>query len=262
MEPLSPAPVRAAAAPLRLLLVEDDEGDAFLVSSSCRRRTRASRSSTCARSRRPSMPWRPTRRLRAARPRPPGRDRPRRLERLRAAEPGVAHLVLTGDRDVQRGVEAVAAGAQDYLIKGRSTASACAARSSTPSSAARPTRPRALREARAASPRRRPAGARAAARPAAQRRDARRRHRLPARPPSGRCSAATSTTPSRRPTARVHLVIGDVCGHGPDEAALGVCLRIAWRTLILGDAAADAVLRRSSGCSSTSAMRRRSSRRS
>jgi serine phosphatase RsbU (regulator of sigma subunit) len=32
----------------------------------------------------------------------------------------------------------------------------------------------------------------------------------------------------------VHAVIGDVCGHGPDEAALGVCLRIAWRTLVLG----------------------------
>ncbi|RSN00332.1 fused response regulator/phosphatase [Nonomuraea sp. WAC 01424] len=31
----------------------------------------------------------------------------------------------------------------------------------------------------------------------------------------------------------VHAVIGDVCGHGPDEAALGVCLRIAWRALVL-----------------------------
>ncbi|HWD70182.1 MAG TPA: fused response regulator/phosphatase [Solirubrobacteraceae bacterium] len=32
---------------------------------------------------------------------------------------------------------------------------------------------------------------------------------------------------------RLKLVLGDVCGHGPDEAALGVQLRIAWRTLIL-----------------------------
>lgn len=30
----------------------------------------------------------------------------------------------------------------------------------------------------------------------------------------------------------VHAMIGDVSGHGPDEAALGVELRIAWRTLI------------------------------
>lgn len=32
------------------------------------------------------------------------------------------------------------------------------------------------------------------------------------------------------PDGAVWAVIGDVCGHGPDEAALGVCLRIAWRT--------------------------------
>lgn len=35
------------------------------------------------------------------------------------------------------------------------------------------------------------------------------------------------------PDGAVWAVIGDVCGHGPDEAALGVCLRIAWRTLVL-----------------------------
>ena len=49
-------------------------------------------------------------------------------------------------------------------------------------------------------------------------------------------------------------VIGDVCGHGPDEAALGVCLRIAWRTLVLaGDAARRAAAARCSACSTTSA---------
>jgi serine phosphatase RsbU (regulator of sigma subunit) len=32
----------------------------------------------------------------------------------------------------------------------------------------------------------------------------------------------------------VHAVVGDVCGHGPDEAALGVTMRVAWRTLVLG----------------------------
>ena len=31
----------------------------------------------------------------------------------------------------------------------------------------------------------------------------------------------------------VHAVIGDVCGRGPEEAALGVCLRVAWRTRVL-----------------------------
>lgn len=33
------------------------------------------------------------------------------------------------------------------------------------------------------------------------------------------------------PDGTVHAMIGDVCGHGPDEAALGVELRIAWRAL-------------------------------
>jgi serine phosphatase RsbU (regulator of sigma subunit) len=31
----------------------------------------------------------------------------------------------------------------------------------------------------------------------------------------------------------VHAMIGDVTGHGPDQAAVGVALRIAWRTLVL-----------------------------
>jgi serine phosphatase RsbU (regulator of sigma subunit) len=32
---------------------------------------------------------------------------------------------------------------------------------------------------------------------------------------------------------RVRAVIGDVMGHGPDEAALGVHLRVAWRAMVL-----------------------------
>jgi serine phosphatase RsbU (regulator of sigma subunit) len=31
----------------------------------------------------------------------------------------------------------------------------------------------------------------------------------------------------------VHAMVGDVSGHGPDEAALDVTPRIAWRTLVL-----------------------------
>ena len=30
-------------------------------------------------------------------------------------------------------------------------------------------------------------------------------------------------------------IIGDVMGHGPDEAAIGVHLRVAWRTLVLAE---------------------------
>ncbi|MBB1259821.1 SpoIIE family protein phosphatase [Streptomyces sp. OF8] len=40
----------------------------------------------------------------------------------------------------------------------------------------------------------------------------------------------------------VHAMIGDVSGHGPDEAALGVELRIAWRALIMAGLSGAALL--------------------
>jgi serine phosphatase RsbU (regulator of sigma subunit) len=41
---------------------------------------------------------------------------------------------------------------------------------------------------------------------------------------------------------RLRLLIGDVMGHGPDEAALGVHLRVAWRTLVLAGLYDEAIL--------------------
>ena len=38
-----------------------------------------------------------------------------------------------------------------------------------------------------------------------------------------------------RPDGSVLALVGDVCGHGPDEAALGATLRTAWRTLVLAE---------------------------
>ncbi len=46
----------------------------------------------------------------------------------------------------------------------------------------------------------------------------------------------------RTPDGTVHAMIGDVCGHGPDEAALGVELRIAWRALTLAGLSGDRLL--------------------
>ncbi|WP_395576723.1 PP2C family protein-serine/threonine phosphatase [Streptomyces sp. BK79] len=46
----------------------------------------------------------------------------------------------------------------------------------------------------------------------------------------------------RTPDGTVHAMIGDVCGHGPDEAALGVELRIAWRALTLAGLCGDQLL--------------------
>lgn len=40
----------------------------------------------------------------------------------------------------------------------------------------------------------------------------------------------------------VRVLVGDVTGHGPDEAALGVALRVAWRSLVLAGTPADSVL--------------------
>jgi len=47
----------------------------------------------------------------------------------------------------------------------------------------------------------------------------------------------------RMPDRTLHVIVGDVCGHGPDEAALGVFLRIAWRALVLAEQEAPRVLR-------------------
>ncbi|KRV51132.1 phosphatase [Wenjunlia vitaminophila] len=47
----------------------------------------------------------------------------------------------------------------------------------------------------------------------------------------------------RSPDGTVHAMIGDVCGHGPDEAALGVELRIAWRALTFAGLSGAALLR-------------------
>jgi serine phosphatase RsbU (regulator of sigma subunit) len=46
----------------------------------------------------------------------------------------------------------------------------------------------------------------------------------------------------RDPDGTLHVMIGDVSGHGPDEAALGVRLRIAWRALVLAARPADEIL--------------------
>ncbi|WP_324603872.1 MULTISPECIES: PP2C family protein-serine/threonine phosphatase [unclassified Streptomyces] len=42
---------------------------------------------------------------------------------------------------------------------------------------------------------------------------------------------------------QLHAIVGDVSGHDPDAAALGVCLRIAWRALTLGGHRGNELLR-------------------
>ena len=222
---------------MRVLLVEDDDGDALLVEEELelsgaevdleRRRTLAEAIGT-------ALAGFDCVLLDLGLPDAEGLDA---LLRLREAAPELAVLVLTGLADEERGVEAVAAGAQDYLVKGSTSGVLLA---------------RALRYA----VERRRAELTAQQLSIAQleaRENARlERGLLPAPLVSDpRLRLATHYRPGRRRAllggdffdavqvddGTVHVLIGDVSGHGPDEAALGVCLRIAWRTLVLAGVA-------------------------
>ncbi len=229
------------AAPLRVLLVEDDEGDALIVEDLLldtpvavellRARTAAEAAELasqvdCAL-------------VDLDLPDATGLEP---LRRIRSASPSLATVVLTGLADESRAVDAVAAGAQDYLVKGQVDGELLA------------------KSIRYAVERRRADAARReleAARLEARENARLERGLLPV--PLVRDSGlrlATAYRPGRRRTllggdfydavetadGAVHLVIGDVAGHGPDEAATGVALRIAWRTLVLAGAKPELVL--------------------
>nr|WP_280688695.1 SpoIIE family protein phosphatase [Kitasatospora sp. GAS204B] len=154
------------------------------------------------------------------------------LRELLRLAPNAAVVVLTDAADAQLGAAAVAAGAQDFLTKDDTDG---------------PLLARALRYAverkRADESQRRLVEAELRGQENARLQ----RHLLPTPLLEG---AELSFTRRYRPGRRrallggdfydavrtddgtVHVVIGDVCGHGPDEAALGVALRIAWRTLV------------------------------
>jgi serine phosphatase RsbU (regulator of sigma subunit) len=155
------------------------------------------------------------------------------LVQMRAAAPAVPMLVLTGLADTARGVAAVAAGAQDYLVKGRTDGELLG------------------RSIRYAIERQRLEGFQSelhAARLHAEENARLERGLLP-RPlvADARLTVASGYRPGRArtllggdfydvvelPDGTLHAIVGDVCGHDPDAAALGVCLRIAWRTLVL-----------------------------
>ena len=150
-----------------------------------------------------------------------------------AAAPGAPVVVLTGLAEESAGLAAVAAGAQDYLIKGQSP-------------------PDVFRRAiRYAAERKHVEQAAAALQISALRaaENARlERGLLPtpllrtdnievvARYRPGRAQALLGGDfydVVETSDGTVHAVIGDVSGHGAAEAAIGVCLRVAWRSLVL-----------------------------
>jgi CheY-like chemotaxis protein len=157
--------------------------------------------------------------------------------------PAAAVVVLTGLAEQQAGLAAVAAGAQDYLVKGRVDPELFG---------------RAIRYAVQRKQAEQAANALQAERMRAEENARLERGLLPvpllnqapivvtARYRPGRASALVGGDfydVVEADDGIVHAVIGDVAGHGPDEAALGVCLRIAWRTLVLSGISGPRLLR-------------------
>jgi len=229
----------ADAERMRVLLVEDDDGDAFLVEELLGEAgggVRVQRARRLADARR---------QLRDADcvlldlglPDSEGLDGLRWLLRERA---DVAVVVLTGLADEYLGEQAVKAGAQDYLVKGDVSGKLL------------------VRVIRYAMERRRWDDAQRqlhVARLSAEENVRLERGLLPSPVlDDTRLSVSTRYRPGgqqrllggdfydvvQTADGWVHALIGDVCGRGPAEAALGVCLRVAWRALVLaGHPSAD-----------------------
>lgn len=154
------------------------------------------------------------------------------LNRISEQDATIPVVVLTGLNDEHVGVSAVSAGAQDYLVKDRVD-------------------PEVLRRAVLYAIERKRAELTTVDLHASQLR-ARENARLergllpsPLLLDDPGVEIVTQYRPSREnallggdfydfvqtPDRTVHVMIGDVAGHGADEAALGVALRIAWRAL-------------------------------
>ncbi len=158
------------------------------------------------------------------------------LARIAKLDPTIPVVVLTGLNDEHFGVSAVASGAQDYLVKGRVD-------------------PEMLRRAVLYAIERKRAELTAVDLHASElraRETARMERGLLPSPlllEHPGVDIVTEYRPSREnallggdfydfvqtPDRTVHVMIGDVAGHGPDEAALGVALRIAWRALTFAE---------------------------
>jgi serine phosphatase RsbU (regulator of sigma subunit) len=240
----SSAELEAAASSVshdQVLLVEDDDGDAFLVEELLREVgaqivVQRARSLNQAKA---LVPGAACVLLDLGLPDSQGLTG---LRQLLAIEPEAAVVVLTGEANEHLGELAVRAGAQDYLVKG---------------DVAGHTLHRVIRyavERRHAEEAQRELHT---AQIHAQENARLERGLLPS-PLLGdaRLSVAARCLPGGKhmllggdfydvvevADGWVHALIGDVCGRGPAEAALGVCLRVAWRALVLASRPADEIL--------------------
>ncbi|KAB2341259.1 PP2C family protein-serine/threonine phosphatase [Actinomadura rudentiformis] len=172
----------------------------------------------------------------------PGINRIEGLRQVLALSERAAVVVLTGIDDAHLGVQAVAAGAEDYLVKQEVDGPllARAIRYSVERKRAEETERR-LVEARIMG--RENARLERGLLPVPLIDDPTLRHATRYRPGRRRALLGGDFYDTvQTEGGAVHLMIGDVCGHGPDEAALGVQLRMAWRTLVLAGHSGEQLL--------------------
>ena len=165
------------------------------------------------------------------------------VTQLLAAAPEATVVVLTGLAEENAGLAAVAAGAQDYLIKGQAGPHVVG---------------RAIRYAAQRKHVEQAAAALQISRLRAEENARLERGLLPI--PlvrTGGLDVVARYRPGRAhtllggdfydvvetPDGTVHAVIGDVSGHGAAEAAIGVCLRVAWRSLVLAGSAPASMIK-------------------
>lgn len=220
-------------APLELLLIEDDPGDAFLVEEQLAEAgasVRITIAHSLAEAGKRLVPGTQCVLVDLQLPDAFGLDG---LRQVIALAPDAAILVLTGLDDIQLGVSAVAAGAADYLVKQQVDGPllARAIRYAIERKRADESQ-RKLVEAELRSQENRRIERGLLPLPLID--DPTLMYRNRYRPGRRRALLGGDFYDAvQTRDGTLHAVIGDVCGHGPDEAVLGVELRIAWRTLVL-----------------------------
>jgi serine phosphatase RsbU (regulator of sigma subunit) len=232
------APV--ATAPPRVLLVEDDDGDAFLVSELLTESApgwHVERARSVAEATAVLGPEIDCVLLDLGLPDAQGLDA---LHTVLGAG-NAAVVCLTGLDDEHRGAAAVAAGAQDYLVKGQVDGDLLhrALRYAVE-------RRRADEQSRQLYASRLQAAENARLErgllPQPTTRDPRLKVSTRYRPGRGSLLGGDFYDVVETADGTLFVLLGDVAGHGPDEAAVGVCLRIAWRTLVLSGAPPERLL--------------------